>query len=117
MIANFENAASHKYNAVQTAKSLWTARSEMTGYSFLVIKNHINSILKSPIANNFCRLLTAPIHPVVIMAAVWPPEISIVHGLRLQLFLNQTLEFFWNRPKLYFSLKLLSVLPKQLAYS
>ena len=41
MITNFENAASHKYNVVQTAKSLWMARSEVAGYSFLVIKNHI----------------------------------------------------------------------------
>jgi len=50
------------------------------------------------------------------MAAVWPPEILIVHGLRIQLFLNQTLKYFWNCVKLYFSLKLLSVLSKQLAY-
>jgi len=57
MIANSENAASHKYNVVQTAKSLWTARSEMAGYPYLVIKNHVNFILKSPFANNFCRLL------------------------------------------------------------
>jgi len=34
--------------------------------------------------------ITPQIHPVIIMAAVWPLEISIVHGLRIQLFLIQT---------------------------
>jgi len=53
------------------------------------------------------------------MAGLWPPEISIVYGLRIQLFLNKTL----SGPtvlqelcmKLYFSLKLLSVFSNQLA--
>jgi len=117
MIDNFENAASHNYNVVQTAESLWTARSEMAEYSFLAVKNHIYSILKNPVANSFCRLPTPQIHPVVMMAAVWPPEISIVHDLRIQLFLTQTPKCFWNCVKLYFSLKLLSVLSKQLAHT
>jgi len=30
------------------------------------------------------------------MAGVWPPEISIVCGLRIQLVLNQTPKYFWN---------------------
>jgi len=29
------------------------------------------------------------------MAGVWPPEISIVYGLRIQL-LNQIPKYFWN---------------------
>ena len=53
MIINFENAASHKY-VVQKAKGLWTATSEMTGHSFLVlIQNDINSVLKI-LGENFC---------------------------------------------------------------
>jgi len=32
-------------------KSIWMTRSEMTGNSSLLIKNHISSILKSPVAN------------------------------------------------------------------
>ena len=30
------------------------------------------------------------------MAGVCPPEISIVYGLRIQVFLNQILKYFWN---------------------
>jgi len=39
---DFENAASHKY-AVQKAKSLCMARSEMTGHSFLVLIQKLHS--------------------------------------------------------------------------
>jgi len=30
------------------------------------------------------------------MADVWPREISIVYGLGIQLFLNQSPKYFWN---------------------
>jgi len=30
------------------------------------------------------------------MAGVWPPEISIVYGLWIQLFLNQSPKYFRN---------------------
>jgi len=30
------------------------------------------------------------------MADVWPPEISIVYGLWIQLFLNQSRKCFWH---------------------
>jgi len=36
MIIHFENTASHKY-VVQKAKSLWMAKSEMIGHSFLFL--------------------------------------------------------------------------------
>ena len=84
----FENSTPHKY-VVQTAKSIWMARSEMTGIHFLSSKNHTNSILKNPVAN-FCRWRTPQIHTLLTMAGVWPPEIWIVYGLRIQLFLNQS---------------------------
>ena len=61
IIFNSENAASHKY-VVHTPKSLLMARSEMTGCYFLLSKNHINSILKIPVAN-FCRFITTYTYP------------------------------------------------------
>jgi len=55
------------------------------------------------------------IHPVPIMADVWPPEISIFYGLWIEPFLNETPTKLLLKlcMKLYFSLKLLSVLSKQ----
>ena len=47
----------HHTYVVQTAKSIWMARSEMMGIHFLSSKNHINSILKNPVGN-FCRWRT-----------------------------------------------------------
>jgi len=53
------------------------------------------------------------------MAGVWPPEVSIVHGLQIKLFLNQIPKHTSKTvcEAFNFSLKLLSVLSKQLAYS
>jgi len=48
------------------------------------------------------------------MAGVWPPEISIVYGLRIQLFLNQSPRTSEAVYEAFFNLKLLSVLSKQL---
>jgi len=41
---------------------------------FLLSKNYINTISKSPVAN-ICHLITLQIHPGLLMAGVWPPEI------------------------------------------
>jgi len=30
------------------------------------------------------------------MAGVWPPKVSIVYGLWMQLLLNQSQKYFWN---------------------
>jgi len=49
------------------------------------------------------------------MAGVWPPEISIVYGLWIQLFPNQSTKCFWNcvwRFQL-FNLKLLRLVSSQ----
>jgi len=52
------------------------------------------------------------------MGGVAPPVISIVYGLRIQLFLNQSLKYNTSETMYEtstFSLKLLNVLLKQLA--
>jgi len=50
------------------------------------------------------------------MAGVWPPEILIVYGLQIQLFLNQTPKYVWNCYEAFnFSVKL-SAPSKQLTY-
>jgi len=53
------------------------------------------------------------------MASVWPPENSNVHGLRIKHFLNQIPKYTSETvcEDFNFSLKLLSVHSKQLAYS
>ena len=77
MIINFENSASHKY-VVQTAITIFMVDQKWLGIHFLLSRNHINSILKSLVPNS-CRLVTPKINPVLIMASVWPPEISSVY--------------------------------------
>jgi len=65
------------------------------GIHFLFLsKNYINSVLKIPVAN-FCHLITLQIH-LLGKPGMWPPEISIVYGLLIQLFLYQSLKCFWN---------------------
>jgi len=56
----------------------------------LLSKNKINSILKR-LLGNFCRLTTSQIYPVLIMAGLWPSEISVVYGFRIQ---HQTPSFW-----------------------
>jgi len=52
MIIDFEIFVSQKY-VVQTAKSIWMARSEMTGYSFLVMKNSHKLYFEKPTCKLF----------------------------------------------------------------
>jgi len=53
------------------------------------------------------------------MAGVWPPDIAIVHSLRIKLFPNQIPKYTSKTvcEAFDFALKLLSILSKQLAYS
>ena len=110
MIINFENTASHKY-VVQKSRVYEWLDNERLGIDFLFLfKNDINFVFKIPLANFVVFILG--------MAGVWPPEISIVYGLWIQLLLikvQSASETVFYKLKAFVTLKLLSVLSKQLA--
>ena len=112
MVIKFENTASHKY-LVQKSKSLWMARSQMNEHSVLVLIQKWHKL--NCFENSSCKRLS--FNNSANSSRAWQVcallKFSIVYGLWIQLFLNQSPKCFWNC--FNFSLKLLGVLSKQLA--
>ena len=114
-IINFEIVASHKY-VVQNSKSLWMAKSEKTGHSFLVL---IQKWHKLCFENSSCKLLS--FNNSTNLSWAW--QVSGFRTFQLCMFCGSN--FSWIKVQstsetvykaFNFNLKLPSVLLKQLAW-
>ena len=114
LIINFENTASHKY-LVQHSKSLWMAKSEMTGHLFVYCSIQIwHQLCFENSSCKLCGLITPQTYP-------WHGRCVASWNLNCVWFVDQTFpesksEVLLELCMKLITLKLLGVLSKQFAY-